>query len=462
MRLAGGAGEDYSRAMMDWTSLLSTRRLGESVGTPVDPARSPFQKDMDRIVFSAAFRRLQDKTQVHSFPQSDFVRTRLTHSMEVASVGRSLGAAAGQHVVQKYDLGTAFSAAEFGHIVAAACLAHDIGNPPFGHFGETYIRRFFAEDDLGREMIAPLSEARRQDFLRFEGNAQGFRILTKLQNWQNEGGLRLTAATMATFSKYPRAAFIGPHAAPDADAGGRKFGFFQAERDLFAAIAAEVGLIRRAPDADYWCRHPLTFLVEAADDICYHIVDLEDGFKLGRIAFAEAEELLHDLTGGSLNRYGDIEDRAQKIAYLRAKAIGHLVERTADCFIACESDLLAGKPHKPLLELTDQWPGLQRIATLTAERIFQTHDWLEQKHEASRAISRLLGRYCEAFLEHELATAGGKTPSRHARQLLKQFDGRRIDFTNRYQWLLAVTDYVSGMTDSFALAQYRDVALPLS
>ena len=194
--------------MMDWRQLLSAQRLGHKGAEPVTPSRNPFQKDWDRVVFSSAFRRLQDKTQVHSLSDNDYVRTRLTHSLEVSSVGRSLGAMIGETIVARQAM-SGISAAEFGHIVAAACLAHDIGNPPFGHFGEATIRHWFADAAGGAAFLAPLSAAQRQDFLRFEGNAQGFRILSRLQNWRNAGGLRLTCATLGTFAKYPHDSQFG-------------------------------------------------------------------------------------------------------------------------------------------------------------------------------------------------------------------------------------------------------------
>ena len=218
--------------MMDWNKLLSTKRYGQDMLEPITDSRSPFHKDQDRIVFSSAFRRLQDKTQVHSMAENDYVRTRLTHSMEVASVGRSLGANAGQMIIDRHMKNTDFSAAEFGHIVSAACLAHDIGNPPFGHFGEETIRHWFKTGPLARQELSPLSESEKQDFLKFEGNAQGFRILTRLQNWRNDGGLRLTYATLGTFMKYPRTSFISNPIKEDKAA--KKFGVMQSEVPSFA------------------------------------------------------------------------------------------------------------------------------------------------------------------------------------------------------------------------------------
>ena len=440
-------------AMMEWRTLLSPRRLGEDEAEPFSPARSPFHKDLDRIVFSSAFRRLQDKTQVHTLAESDYVRTRLTHSMEVASVGRSLGATVGHHVAARNGLPEGFTSAEFGHIAAAACLAHDIGNPPFGHFGEATIRDWFRRDRLGRSLLEPLDSAQAEDFLRFEGNAQGFRILARLQNWRDAGGLRLTAATLAAYTKYPRAALLGKaaEAAGAEDSGARKFGFFRAEAGLFAEVAVETGLVRRAgPDEPYWCRHPLAYLVEAADDICYHVVDLEDGYKLGRIGFGEAEGLLTRLAGDSLRRYREIEEEPRRIAYLRAKAIGHLVDLASRAFIENETAILEGRFGGELLAETPAAGTLTEIATLTEQRVFQTTERYEKELDGSKAMHALLEAHAGAFLEAE---QGSISPRSEA--LIGLFPEPPVDLTDRYGWLLRVTDYVSGMTDSYALSQFQ-------
>ena len=446
--------------MMEWRRLLSTRRLGEPEAEPFSPARSPFHKDLDRIVFSSAFRRLQDKTQVHSLAESDYVRTRLTHSMEVASVGRSLAATVGHAVAERHVLPVGFTAAEFGHIAAAACLAHDIGNPPFGHFGEATIRGWFRDAPLGAELIADLTPAEQADFLGFEGNAQGFRILTRLQNWRSQGGLRLTAATLATYTKYPRAARLSPASeqAAKSDSGGAKFGFFQAEADLFAEVAAETGLARRAGGNEaYWCRHPLAYLVEAADDICYQVVDLEDGYKLGRIGFDAAEELLLALAGNNLRRYPEIAAAPDRIAYLRAKAIGHLVDQAAAGFIEREADILEGRFRDELLAVTPAAPVLADIARLTERRVFQTEERYQKEVNGAAAIEGLLGAFAGAFLAAERAAGGGPAVPPAAQGLIDQFPEPAVDPTDRYGWLLRVTDHVSGMTDTYALAQHRRI-----
>lgn len=439
---------------MDWERLLSPRRLTHAAAPePITAARNPFQKDWDRVVFCSAFRRLQDKTQVHSLPETDYVRTRLTHSMEVSSVGRSLGAAVGETVLQRRPgaLGE-ISAAEFGHIVSAACLAHDIGNPPFGHFGEATIRHWFGHGP-GVSLLRPLDPAQGRDFECFEGNAQGFRVLTRLQNWKNAGGLRLTCATLATFMKYPRPALPADGAAIDpGDCAMKKHGFFAIDRDSFAEVAAEVGLDRR--DGGAWCRHPLAFLLEAADDICYRVVDLEDGFKLGRIAFETAEELLQPLVGGFPPRYREIDEPSQRIAYLRAKAIGQLIEDATTVFLDNEGAILAGRFRDDLIARCAAAPTLREIERLTRERIFQTRARYEVEIGGVEILETLLSAAAEAMLQ----TERGQSLSPRSEALLHLLPERPPPGpVERYQSLLRVTDYVSGMTDSYALATFRRV-----
>lgn len=425
--------------MMDWQKLLSTHRFGQAGTDELRPVRSAFQKDWDRVVFSSAFRRLQDKTQVHSLPESDYVRTRLTHSLEVASVGRSLGAGVGYEILRRQPaLRERVTEADFGHVVAAACLAHDIGNPPFGHYGEETIRHWF-RDDGGHQLIAPLAAAERADFERFEGNAQGFRILTRLQNWRHAGGLRLTAATLATFTKYPRASDVAV-ATGDTDAGARKFGFFQAEAELFRSVAESVGLIAVAPNR--WLRHPLAYLVEAADDICYRIVDLEDGYKLGRVSYGEAADLLIRVIGDRPARFAEIGEDSEKIGYLRAKAIGHLIEAVIGRFLDQEPALMEGRARIPMLELVDEAAALNDIARLTRKRVFETKERTQNEIAAGKVIQTLVSSFSEAEVAAE-----GRAPSPRNAALLRLIPGRDGK-APRYERLLVVTDFISGMTDS--------------
>jgi dGTPase len=275
---------------MDWKKLLSRKRLGKSQ-VENDPNRNPFQRDFDRIIFSSAFRRLQDKTQVHPLSESDYIRTRLTHSLETSCVGRSLGEIVGTEVIIKNKL-KGVHPSEFGSIVASACLAHDIGNPPLGHSGEDAIRTWFKYSAVGKKLMKQLSKLEQQDFLDFEGNAQGFRVLSRLQSPDNTGGMQLTCATLAAYTKYPHESLVKGKPSDLKRKSAKKFGFFQHDKELFTEVAEQVGLISIPKNTAWWCRHPLAFLVEAADDITYSVIDFEDGYGLKYISYDEVKDVL--------------------------------------------------------------------------------------------------------------------------------------------------------------------------
>ncbi|MCG8428445.1 MAG: dNTP triphosphohydrolase, partial [Chromatiales bacterium] len=274
---------------MNWPQLLSRKRLGSDEDPSGTTVRTDFQRDFDRIVFCSAFRRMQDKTQVFPLSRVDYIRTRLTHSLEASSIGRSLATLVGEQIIVRHQL-DGFEASDFGDICAAACLAHDIGNPPFGHSGEDAFRHWALSAPYGQRRVAVLQGSEKEDFLNFEGNAQGFRIITRLQNAANHGGLQLTCATLATFTKYPRESWLGGSRFDGVSA--KKQGFFAADRELFEEVAEATGMIRREPLRAIWYRHPLSFLVEAADDISYRVIDIEDGFRLGHLSFEEVKALL--------------------------------------------------------------------------------------------------------------------------------------------------------------------------
>ena len=444
---------------MDWPLLMSPNRLTVSPSGHVEFAapqafeavRGPFQKDADRVIYSSAFRRLQDKTQVQPFPVTDYLRTRLTHSLEVASVGRSLGTYIGRDVLARhgrlhcagYDLGQE----DFGAAVAAACLAHDIGNPPFGHAGEDAIRQWFRGE--GKELVdGRLGTAELGDLENFEGNAQGFRILTRLQVWRERGGLRLSAATLGTFSKYP-----GACTAMSAVGARGKFGFFQAERDSFAAIAAELGLTAHGHDA--WARHPLAYLVEAADDICYGIVDLEDGVKAGKIKFADAESLLTPIAGNTLAHYGDIAEEMDRIGYLRAKAIGALTDEVKQVFLDNEAPILAGDYEGALIDRVTCRDRLGAIADVCRQRLFHDAAKLEAELGGFEVVHGLLRVFAPAVAEYQDCDGDVSRMTPRHRRLIHLLPGAAAAGQSYYAQLLRLTDYVSGMTDRFAVSQFR-------
>lgn len=438
---------------MDWLTALDRRRLGRDEPDTGDTARTAFQRDFDRIVFSSAFRRLQDKTQVWPLSGNDYVRTRLTHSLESSCVGRTLGTWVGERVVHRHAL-DGVDPADFGAIVAAACLAHDIGNPPFGHAGEDAIAHWFRTAAWGQELIASLPEgAQRDDFLRFEGNAQGFRILTRLQSPDNPGGLQLTHATLGAFTKYPRGS-RGGGSASLAGASGRKFGYFADDAPAFEKVAKALALSERAPDA--WRRHPLAFLVEAADDICYRVIDLEDAYRQGVLGYAEVADRLSAVIGEDLsNRLRPIQGQKERVEYLRARAINTVIGQATEVFMDCEADILGGRFDEPLLKAIPAAERVQDLLTLAEEKIYVAAHVVEIEAAGFQVLGGMLETFSAALEEH----AAGN-PSPWARMVLhlvpEQFigAGRQPD-PSRYRRLLGIGDFLSGMTDSYAVSLYK-------
>lgn len=442
---------------MDWVQLLSRKRLGAEKAPSASTARTDFQRDFDRIVFSSAFRRMQDKTQVFPLSKVDYVRTRLTHSLEASSVGRSLGTLAGEQIIARRRLED-FEASDFGAICAAACLAHDIGNPPFGHSGENAIRHWATTAKYGRRRVEVLSDSEQEDFVRFEGNAQGFRILTRLQNPDNRGGLQLTCATLATFTKYPRESCLGGSRLEGVSA--RKQGFTAEDRELFAEVAENVGLPRRDLFRAVWHRHPLAFLVEAADDICYRVIDIEDGFRLGHLSYEEALELFMAALGGTRDpRLSRISGRKERVEFLRAKVINAAIGEVLSCFLDHEAEILAGRFDEPLMTRVAHRAEMDRLVDLAQERIYCAHQVVEIQTAGFQVISELLEGFSQVLddvAEH------GATASARSRIMIKlipeQFVGPgRVPLEGRYARLLKLTDFVSGMTDSYAVSLYKKI-----
>jgi dGTPase len=437
-----------------WQQLLCAERQGAGASSLKAAERTPFQQDYDRIVFTSAFRRLKDKTQVFPLSKSDYVRTRLTHSLEASCVGRSLGTIAGREIIRRHDLANV-DAADFGAIVAAACLAHDIGNPPFGHAGEDAIREWFKASSLLDRY--PFTAAERADFARYEGNAQGFRILTRLQSPANPG-LQLTSAVLATFAKYPCASALPETATSQSmGAGSKKFGFFQDDVTTFAHIARATGLPEIIPEYA-WLRHPLAYLVEAADDLCYLIVDLEDAARLGFIPANTAEDLLMALAGGqaSQQKLRRLSDAKERIEYLRAKAIGNLLELAVTVFLEHETALLAGSFTGDLLNASPAANMLATIQQISRDHIYTARPALEIETAGFEVLGGLLALFTRA-VEAGAGQAPLTTRDRMLLQLLpSQFLAEnRCPSPTPYTRLLQVTDFVAGMTDSYAVSLYR-------
>ncbi|MGB5639163.1 MAG: dNTP triphosphohydrolase [Sedimenticolaceae bacterium] len=444
---------------MQWQQLLSRARLGSHEPPKAFSARTDFQRDFDRVVFSSAFRRMQDKTQVFPLSKVDYVRTRLTHSLEASSIGRSLGTLVGEQVIARHGL-REFEAADFGNVVAAACLAHDIGNPPFGHSGEDAIRHWAHTGDYGAPRVALLQGSEREDFLSFEGNAQGFRIITRLQNPDNEGGLQLTCATLAAFTKYPRESCLNGGLFEGVSA--KKQGFTAADRSSFETVAATVGLIARDSHHAMWCRHPLAFLVEAADDISYRVIDIEDGYRLGHFSYQEVLDLFWPMVtdqerqGPRLQKIRELKDRVE---FLRAKVINEVIRQVLECFMDHEADILAGRFDVPLLQELPARDVLDALIENARQRIYCAPEVVSVQAAGFQVISDLLERFTRVV--DDVAERGERASPRSRmliRMVPEQFIGPdRVPVEDPYRRLLMLTDFVSGMTDSYAVSLYKKV-----
>lgn len=443
---------------MQWENLLIDSRLGEK-SLPkgkLQDGRSEFQKDFDRIVFSPAFRRLQDKTQVFPLPESDFVHTRLTHSLEVSCVGRSLGNLVGETIIKRnQSLQSQFTKFHFGEIVAAACLAHDIGNPPFGHSGEDAIAEYFRSGNGQKFKSKIKNEKKWTDLIKYEGNAQGFRIITKLQNPKVKGGLNLTYSTLTSITKYPRESLINKQNKSLQNKAYRKHGFFQAEKDIFKEIATATGLNRiKSENSYWWCRHPLAFLVEAADDICYRVMDLEDGFRLGLVSFKETEELLRPLVPKqSLRNYRE-KDEKDRIGYLRAVVINELVNELAKVFLDEEKNILAGKFENDLISEIKKAKALLRIMDISMKKIYKSRSVVEREVAGYEVLGGLLETFIDAYNEAYEGRISAKNKA-----VFALLPGRiREEIPDElYLRLLRIIDFVSGMTDSYAVSLFRKI-----
>ena len=441
--------------MMKWEKLLARGRFGDQASkTELQVTRSEFEVDYDRIIFSAPFRNLQDKTQVFPLPEQAFVHTRLTHSLEVSSVGRSLGKAAGEYLLAKYPplQTTGISAYEIGAIVAAAALTHDIGNPPFGHAGEEAISDFFKFHPSGKCWEPHVRQGQWNDLCNFEGNAQGFRMLVSKQF-----GLNLSYATLAAFTKYPRPSFI-PHR-DIAKRSQKKFGFFINQLTDFEKMSAFLGIEKSSPEC--WLRHPLAFLVEAADDICYSIIDLEDGCTMGLVSFEETIELLAPILGNKFDKK-KLENRSesQNLGILRAMAIGKLIEETVEAFKNNESTMCKGNFDKALTDIIPSSKALQKITDISVKKIYRSKIVLEKEAAGFQVLEGLLSVFSQALYHQFYKPTDFSGQDKSILRLLPE------DFplhkgwgeeVNPYLLLRSLVDFISGMTDKYALNLYRRV-----
>lgn len=446
---------------MDWNKLMSKQRLCQERYGEEHRNRSEFQKDYDRIVFSSPFRRLQDKAQVFPLSNCDYVRTRLTHSLEASCVGRSLGSIAGECIINKYKL-TDINVNDFSMVTSTACLAHDIGNTPLGHSGEFAIREWFKSSRLGSSIIKSIkNKQQKNDLLNYEGNAHGFRYLTNLE-WPSQlGGLQLTYAVLGAFVKYPCPSYI--------EGGGKhfyknKFSFFYEEEGNFSKVASGLGL-NVIKDEKVWCRHPLAFLVEAADDICYHIIDVEDGHRLGQISYGEARELLLGLL--DKDRVCKVIDRMDndknRIEYLRAVAINFLIKEVGRFFCENIDSFTCGEFQGEITKKIPCRGEFLEFKRLAQEKVYTARQVVEIEVAGFTVVEKLLDYFVSAVEEKYKYEYKNKKLSSRAKSILhlipESFIGKKkIPESDQYCRVLKIVDYVSGMTDSFAVSVFKKLS----
>jgi dGTPase len=443
--------------MMNLNQIYTNQRTGNNPHTKA--SRTDFQRDFDRIIFSSAFRRLQNKTQVFPLPGSVFVHNRLTHSLEVSSVGRSLGSIIGEFITDNFDSDLTEDSKNFylynlGNVIAAACLCHDVGNPAFGHSGEDAIASYFEKNE--NELKPKFSDKEWADLVNFEGNANAIRVLAHQQQGKDEGGIQLTFTTLASIAKYPCEAI----AKKKGIIHRKKFGFFQNEKETFLNIAEKTNLISESSEPYIFKRHPFVWLVEAADDICYNIIDMEDAHRLGIVSTADCKNLFFDLVRSETNdiervkrKLDSISNDNEKISYLRAKVINALINKSIEIYKQNFNTILEGNLDKALLDIyKSENTTLQDIESFSIEKIYNHKAVVEIENAGYNVMYELLDHFIPSILKSKDER---KSYDKMALKLLpKQFvyeDG------TDYQKILGVIDFVSGMTDNYATDLYRKI-----
>lgn len=443
--------------MMNWDRLLSNKRLGQEGMTNRRDDRTEFQRDYDRLIFSAPFRRLQNKTQVFPLPGSIFVHNRLTHSLEVSSVGRSLGNDVSRLLLERHPELADTHLTELGSIVSAACLAHDLGNPPFGHSGEKAIGTYFSEGEghflksyVCEQTGDCLSHAQWQDLIHFEGNANAFRLLTHHFNGRRKGGFVMTYSTLASIVKYPFTS--------DLAGSKRKFGFFRSEVEDFRKIADDLGILQlEAPEGAYrYVRYPLVYLVEAADDICYQIMDIEDAHKLKLLTTEQVRQLFLNYFGerqrdNITSRMKTLEDVNEQIVYLRSCVINCLEQECVRVFVEHEEEFLSGTFPGPLIRYISDVPRMayKECEKVAVGNIYHCKDVVDIEIAGYKVITQLTDLMIKAVTQPE-KTFSQLLISRVSSQY-------QILAPTLYERVMAVLDYISGMTDVYALDLYRKI-----
>ncbi len=442
---------------MDWNTLISNKRLGQELRhTERHDERTEFKRDYDRLIFSAPFRRLQNKTQVFPLPGSVFVHNRLTHSLEVASVGMSLGSDVARAIIRRSPEYAGKLMEELGTIVASACLAHDLGNPPFGHSGEKAIQAFFYEG-AGQKLQGQLPPELWNDITHFEGNANAFRLLTHRYSGRREGGFVMTYSMLASIVKYPFASYYSGKTEVN---GKEKFGFFTTEAETFRRVADDLGMLRLSANGEplRYARHPLVYLVEAADDICYEIMDIEDAHKLKLISYDETRELLlgffdEHTQESIINRIRteNIADLNEQVVYMRACVIGKLENECVDAFLKHEQEILDGTFQGSLIKCISpmQREAYKRCTDVAFGKIYHSKPVLDIELGGYKIMETLLQQMIDAIMN----------PDRfYSQQLLRRVSSQyEINAPDVETRIMAVLDFISGMTDVFALDFYQKI-----
>lgn len=445
--------ESYQHKKMNWQQLLSLKRFGDTekrLRANQDETRLGFEVDFDRIIFSSAFRSLQDKTQVIPLSKTDFVHTRLTHSLEVSVVGRTLGRRVGKVLLERHpeltELGYTFN--DFGAIVAAASVMHDIGNPPFGHSGEKAIGEYFKTGN-GLQYKDQLTNLEYQDLIDFEGNANGFKILTESREGIN-GGLRLSYATLGAFLKYPKESLPKK---PTHHIVDKKYGFFQSEKEAFLDVVQDLGMTKKDGEGISFYRHPLAYLVEAADDICYTIIDFEDGINLGLIEEDYALEYMINLVRNTIDskKYHSLKHTKDRVSYLRALAINNLIQEAVDIFLNNEEAILKGEFDKGLLDKCKYEAQINDIIKISVDKIYKSKEVVEKEVAGYKIIADLLDVFVTALNNKFDGNA-----SNYDKLVLNLLPAEySVEKENLYDRIMQICSYVAGLSDGFAIRLHK-------
>lgn len=450
---------------MNFESIYTSKRVGSNK-MPQGP-RSGFQRDFDRLIFSSAFRRLQNKTQVFPLPGVAFVHNRLTHSLEVASVGRSLGQMTGYEIAQGFKGNEEvyeFYKYELANVIGAACIAHDVGNPAFGHSGEKAISSYFIEhaNDVidGQPLCAFFSMEEWKDLTNFEGNANALRILTHSLRGRFTGGLGLTYTTIGAMLKYPCESVATEKKIKHRS----KYGFFQAEKEIAQQVAQELNMIQESTQPLIYKRHPFVYLVEAADDICYKIIDMEDAHRLKILSTERIRDAFMDVIRSinrkeedadrTYNNYKSIEDVNEGIAFLRAKVINVLTMQAAEVFLDNRAPILNGRFNDALMDSIEaKSDALKNIKKISIEEIYNHYIVMQIEIAGYNVMSELLQLFIPALVKEK--------PSHKDEKILNLFPYQYTSFkegnSTKYEKVMCALDFLSGMTDVYATEIYRRV-----